>query len=267
MYWLGRTQMLAGASYEDGVRRLMAAGFDGVELGVYDKDFRLRPEFFATGFARRMKFLFQECNVQAYSVGAHMDYVEYSECFDAVRRTIPIAKQMGAAVVIITGAMRKEGVPIDRQYEAQRQKTRQLCRVAEENDVKLAMEFEPGFVIDHTNILLRLIREVNSSALKINLDIGHVFLQDPDPLQAIAMCKGLVAHAHVENMQHGVHNHLVPYEGDMDLAAYLAQLKRIGFDGCAALDVYQYDYEKVAAESLRYLRRLARHLPALPAQP
>lgn len=61
--------------------------------------------------------------------------------------------------------------------------------------------------------MLRAFSEVGSPVLKANLDIGHVFLCDPDPMDAIARCKGLIAHAHLENMKTGVHNHLVPYEG------------------------------------------------------
>ncbi len=57
-------------------------------------------------------------------------------------------------------------------------------------------------------------------------------------------------------MAKGVHNHLVPWEGDMDLKAYLTKLKEIGFDGNASLDVYQYDYEAVAEESVAYLKQV-----------
>ena len=90
--------------------------------------------------------------------------------------------------------------------------------------ILLALEFEPGFVIDSTDLMLRAFSEVGSPVLKANLDIGHVFLCDPDPMDAIARCKGLIAHAHLENMKTGVHNHLVPYEGDMDLPAYISCL-------------------------------------------
>ena len=57
----------------------------------------------------------------------------------------------------------------------------------------------------------------------MNADIGHMFLQDQDPLALIDKCGPYIVHAHLENMK-GVHNHLVPYEGDMDLTAYLQSL-------------------------------------------
>ena len=51
-------------------------------------------------------------------------------------------------------------------------------------------------------------------------------------------------------------DHLVPYEGDMDLTAYLQKLISVGFDGTASLDVYQYDYEAVAEKSVEYLKQI-----------
>ena len=57
-------------------------------------------------------------------------------------------------------------------------------------------------------------------------------------------------------MKAGVHNHLLPYEGDMDLSLYLAALVEVGFEGGLALDLYQHDYEAVARDSISYIRGL-----------
>ena len=75
------------------------------------------------------------------------------------------------------------------------------------------------------------------------------------PLAAIRSLKGKVVHCHVENMAAGVHDHLLPHEGDMDLQAYVAALKEIGFTGGLALDLYKHDYERVAPEAIRFLRQ------------
>jgi len=63
-------------------------------------------------------------------------------------------------------------------------------------------------------------------------------------------------HAHVENMQRGIHNHLVPWEGDMDLEAYFLKFKEIGYSGLASFDAYQYDYEAVSERSVRFFKEL-----------
>ena len=57
-------------------------------------------------------------------------------------------------------------------------------------------------------------------------------------------------------MKTGIHNHLLPQEGDMDLRAYLRTLAEVGFSGGLALDLYKLDYAAVAPGCLAYLRGL-----------
>lgn len=256
MYLLGRVQMLDPIPYAEGVKRLMAKGFDGIEFGISNKQFQPRAEFFAPGFADEMKRAIEENGVKAYSVSAHMDFVASEEVFNAVHDSIRVAKEMGAPLVIINGAKKNTEEPFSLQWARQIEKTKQLCDYAEKLGVELAMEFEPGFVLDTTDLMMSAIREIGSPALKVNADIGHIFLQDPDPMKAIEDCKDYIIHAHVENMAANVHNHLVPWEGDMDLPAYVAKLKEVGFDGMAAFDAYQYDYEAVSDETVAFFKKL-----------
>ena len=135
-------------------------------------------------------------------------------------------------------------------------RTAELVEIAQAQGVVLALEFEPGFVVGSTADLLRLFEAIPSPHLAANLDLGHVFLCDPDPLGAIRQVGPKVVHGHIENMRAAVHDHLIPQEGDMDLAAYLAALADAGFTGGLALDLYKYDYEAVAGEAIAYLRGL-----------
>ncbi|PWL72876.1 MAG: hypothetical protein DBY25_01315 [Clostridiales bacterium] len=256
MYLLGRVQMIAPLPYEEGVKRLMAHGFDGIEFGISDRQFKPRPEFFSPGFAGEMKSVIQRYGVKAYSVSAHMDYTANDENFQTVYNAIRIAKEMDSPLVIINGAVKNDDEPYEVQWAKQIEYTKRLCDYAQTLGIELAMEYEPGFVIDSTALMLKAFKEINSPVLKVNCDVGHVFLCDPDPMQAIEDCKGLIIHAHLENMKAGVHNHLVPYEGDMDLPGYIAKLREVGFDGMAAFDAYQYDYEAVADESVNYFRSI-----------
>lgn len=256
MYLLGRTQMIPTNTYEDAIKRIMAKGFDGVEIGIYSRDFSVREEFFAEDFAARMKDILADFRVKACSVGAHMDYTESEVKFNAVKNAIAVAKELGSQIVIINGALRNGNEPIKQQWNRQVQATKRLCDYAEQHGVFLAMEFEPGFVVDNTEKMLNLFSEISSPMLRVNADIGHIFLQDPDPMASIEKCGKLIVHAHLENMKHGIHNHLVPFEGDMNLPEYITKLRAVGFDGPASFDAYQYDYESVAEETVRYFRSI-----------
>lgn len=57
-------------------------------------------------------------------------------------------------------------------------------------------------------------------------------------------------------MATGVHDHLIPGHGDMDIKAYIEALKKIGYDGALGVDLYKYTYEEVSEEAIGYLRRL-----------
>ena len=102
----------------------------------------------------------------------------------------------------------------------------------------------------------RLFLEIPSQNLAANVDLGHVFICDPDPLAALHQLGPKMVHGHVSGMPAGVHDHLLPREGELDLTLYLRTLREIGFDGGLALDLYKYDYEAVAPQAVRYLHDL-----------
>ena len=252
----GRTQLIESDSYPDAVRRLMAKGYDGIEVGIYDRSFNPREAFFRADFPETILKTFEENGVRAWSIGAHMDYTREHERFEAVLGAIEVAKRIGTKIVIISGPFRNEEEPFAAQWSRQIEALRRLCEKAEREGIDLAFEYEPGFVIDCCELFLKAAEEVGSSALKINADIGHFFLLDRDPIGTIEILKDRIVHAHVENMQRGVHNHLVPYEGDMDLVTYFRKLREIGFDGMASFDAYQYDYEAVSEQSVRFFKEI-----------
>ncbi|MFP3896419.1 MAG: sugar phosphate isomerase/epimerase family protein [Anaerolineales bacterium] len=95
--------------------------------------------------------------------------------------------------------------------------------------------------------LLQLFDQIPSPNLAANVDLGHAFLCDPQPFQAIRELGDKIVHCHISNMPLGKHDHLIPQEGDMDLDAYLQALAATGFDRVLALDLYKYDYETVAS--------------------
>ncbi len=256
MLLLGRTQMLPQFSIPDSVAFLMESGFDGVEISPFDKKFCPREEFFAPDFASKMREAMEKAGVRGYAVSAHMDFSFSEENFALVRRTLEIAHALGANYLVASPAHRYKGEDPFVRWAKNIRASRQMCAVAESLGMRLALEFEPEFLIRNTDMLLTSFAEINSPALGINADIGHMFLCDPDPMLALAQSASYILHAHVENMARGVHNHLVPWQGDMDLSAYLAKLREIGFDGMMGLDLYAYEYAEVCAESARFIKAL-----------
>ncbi len=249
----GRTQPLAHDPIGRCLQTLQQLGFDGVEICLENPD--LHPSQLTHAQAQGIRDLLQTLGLTSYSVSYHKDYIHEDDELALTLKSIEACPSFGTDLFVFSGGKRQSHDQTEWNWLVTR--TRQLVACAEEHGVTLALEFEPGFVVGSTADLLRLMDEIDSPYLMANLDLGHVFLCDPDPIAAIHSLQGKVAHGHIENMRTGVHDHLLPQEGDIDLAAYLGALHEIGFDGPLALDLYKYDYEAVAPEALCFLRGLA----------
>ncbi len=261
MKLLGRTQPLQHLPIDDVIALLSTVGFDGVEVCLENPD--LAPQGLNASRVARVAELIAEHGLSPHSVSYHKDYIFDDKEQALTRAAIELTPDFGTSVFVFSGARKRTG---DREEWALLvSRTRELVRVAEGSGVTLALEHEPGFLVGTTAELLQLIEEIGSDCLAANLDLGHTFLVDPDPLAAIRSLGKRIVHCHVENMKAGVHKHLLPQEGDMDLGVYFRELAAVGFTGGLALDLYGVDYAAVAPEALAYLRSL---MPAgAPPQP
>jgi sugar phosphate isomerase/epimerase len=246
----GRTQPLARYSIRECLDVLKRLGFDGVELCLENPD--IAPALLTHDLVKEVRDTLDELRLPR-SVSYHKNYIDDDQLLEESKQAIRLTPLLGAQVFVFSGTRLRDNVGL---WQRMVERTRELVRIAEDNGVILAKEFEPNFICGCTDDLHRLFTEIPSEALQANLDLGHVFLCDPDPMAAIAGLKGKVAHGHIENMAAGVHCHLPPWTGDMDLSAYFGALRAIGFDGPLALDLYKEDYEEISPQSLQYLRGL-----------
>lgn len=252
MHLSARTQMLHRYTVLESLDVIKKLGFDGVEIGYLRMDWSMIAQSDMPVAAIRERL--EQLDLGPNAVSMHSDYIFDDAILARIKETIPVVRDFGTNILIINGAKKRSGDTAEWQLMANR--TRELVLVAEAHDVVLAIEFEPDFVVGSTADLLRLFAEIPSPNLAANLDLGHVFLCDPDPLEAIAQLGEKIVHCHIEDMPAGKHDHRLPGEGGMDLGAYLRVLRDVGFDGALALDLYAYDYEAVARDAVTYLHAL-----------
>lgn len=255
----GRTMIMSQYTTEETIKRLKSYGFDGMEFCFCDRHFEFRSDLTEEFFASHVVELSKKYDFPIYSTSYHCGFVFDDQCFENVKKAIRATPLYGVKTCITSNSP-KRLYHDQEDWELLVSRAKELAAIAEEVGVDLAIEFEPGMVCGCTADLLRLREEVGSPALKANLDIGHVFLCDPDPLQAICDSKDMVVHGHVENMWRGVHRHLAPHHGDMDLNDYFKTIADIGFDGAMALDLYQDDFEDICADAVTYLKNLLKTL-------
>ncbi|HKJ86649.1 MAG TPA: sugar phosphate isomerase/epimerase [Spirochaetia bacterium] len=252
----GRTQMMDAYPVPEALARMRQLGFSGAEICVEDINFGIRPELLESSVLGEIRSALRDLGFQGWSYSYHADYITDDEILKRTIRTIELTRDLGTDVFVFSGRRSDKHADSDIAWRSLVARTRRLVEAAEANDVKLALEAEPGFICGTSAELRRLIDEIGSPALGCNMDIGHAFLCDPDPIAAIHDLGDRILHAHVENMRRGVHDHRLPSDGDMDLARFLGALTATGFTGVAALDLYGYDYEAVARESIRAVEHL-----------
>jgi sugar phosphate isomerase/epimerase len=253
MKFSGRTQPLYPRyAVLDALQKIKNLGFDGVEICLEVDE--LRPDKLDDQTIAAIQHKMEALELSPVAVGYHVDYIYDDVLFELTKTAIRKTPAFGTDILIFSGTV--SHTDDDAAWDRMVARTRQLVNLAETCGIRLAQEFEPGFIVGSTADMLRLFEAIPSSNLVANLDLGHVFLCDPDPLEAIRQLGLRIVHGHIENMATGVHNHLLPQEGDMDLSAYLKALKAVGFSGALALDLYQHDYEAVSPAVLEFLRDL-----------
>lgn len=244
--------MLSQYSVLDSLGVIKSLGFDGVEICVERKDWsRVDLDTLPVDAIREQV---AELGLAPHVFSLHCDYIYQDDLFELSKKAIPMAPKLGTNIFVCSGCKVQTGD--DAEWQRMAERTQVLVQIAEDNGVTLAKEFEPDFIVGTSAAMQRLLDEIPSPYFAANVDLGHVFICDPDPLEALARYGHKMVHGHISGMPIGLHDHLLPGEGDMNLAEYIAVLREMGFAGGLALDLYKYEYEEVAAQSVRVLHEL-----------
>ena len=86
--------------------------------------------------------------------------------------------------------------------------------------------------------------------------IGHAHLTEDDGAEAtIRAWAEQIVNVHVEGMRKPAHDHLVPWEGDLDVRSALRVLRDVGYAGPATLELsrHSHDAARVARAAAEYL--------------
>ena len=243
--------MIQRETLPERIQAIGELGFDGAEVCLEKKDWEVYT--LTDKLAEEVKIATEEAGYAWYSLSFHQDYIYDDGKYEETKRVIPLVPKAGASILVFSGCRKKTGDL--EEWRRKIERTKRLVEIAEDNGVVLAEEFEPNYIVGTTQELTRMFDEIDSESLCANLDVGHAFLSDPDPVASIRELKGKLVHCHIEGMGSGEHKHLLPWEGDMDVSNIINALREIGFAGGLALDLYRDDYEEISVECIRFLRK------------
>ncbi len=134
----------------------------------------------------------------------------------------------------------------------------EIALYAEENGVRIGVEYEPGLLIEYSSELRALIDGIPSAYIGANLDLGHSHCVGEDPETVFERLNDRVFHVHLEDIKGRVHFHLIPGLGDMDFARLFSLHRKYNYNGFITVELYTYSEEPEAAarKAYEYLERL-----------
>ena len=249
-----RTGGFAGWKVESVLEELKKIGFDGAELCLEPAD--MRPEQFTQKRAKELRNFMDQLGIEVASVSYHADFESMDQRLINTFKAVEITGWLGANILIINSE-RVEQDKKNEQWKSLRDRLIKLTAHAKEYDVYIAIEPEPLQIIDNTNDMIRMIKEVESLNLRVNLDVGHAYITDPSLVDSIEMLGDAIVHAHIEDIKDKVHNHLEIGQGDIDFAEMHSAFMDIGYNGFYVVDLFRLgdDPSGVATRTLSALKK------------
>jgi len=132
---------------------------------------------------------------------------------------------------------------------------------AEDRDVRVAFEPEPGMLIEKMEQFDRLYRTMNHPLLGLTLDVGHIHcLDDGDLYNHLCKWRDVLLNVHMEDMRRGVHEHLFFGDGDLNVSEAVASLSAADYTGPVHVELsrHSHDAPDVAGRAFALLSALTR---------
>lgn len=238
---------------EDVIPVIAETGYEGIELwGPHIEQYAER---------RSVDDLRRLLDIAGLTVPMISPYLNLADDVEAgletAKRYIEYAKRLGAPLIRVfvgggDSALAKHAV-----WERTIQALKQVCAWGAERGVAFAFETHQHHLHDTTESTLRLIRQVGSENLGVNLDIHNLFDMGEDPQLAWRRLLPHVRIMHVKNGRYvdGKLVYGVPLaSGNMDYAPFLHEVCASNYGAYMSVEWFGQDQAKSVAHELTYLR-------------
>lgn len=156
-----------------------------------------------------------------------------------LRRAIEIAAILGADCVSLWSGVLPDDVTLDAARVLLDERLLELTAVAAAAGVPLALEPEPGMVVETVADALAVRARLGHPAiLGITVDLGHCVVVEPGGVVGALRAAGaLLRNVQADDMLPHAHEHLPFGEGALDLDAALATLRELDYRGVVAVEL------------------------------
>jgi D-psicose/D-tagatose/L-ribulose 3-epimerase len=230
---------VSGPEYDATFAMLKDAGFDGVEVPIFDRE----VDKYAELGSRLDALGLERLGVSARSTDddpTSADPAVRAEAAAATRANVDSAAAMGAPLVCgPLGAPLGvfSGAPPTAEEKARAvDYLQEVAPYAEERGVTIVLEYLNRFEMYLTNTaadLAALVREVGHPSVRMMYDTFHAHIEEKDPRSALQACKDVLVHVHLSE-----NDRSTPGAGQVEWEETFAALKEIDYDGWVVIEAF-----------------------------
>jgi sugar phosphate isomerase/epimerase len=192
----------------------------------------------------------------------HPSWIEPDRHYRAIRRehtlrALRLAVRLGApSIQTEPGGPLAEGQSWQAAAQVFYDELMPCVELAEELQVDLLIEPEPGLLIETFEQYLEFVGRIDSPRVGLNFDIGHAYCTGQDPAEWVGRMASHTRHYHIEDIASTRrHEHLMPGRGAIDLPGAVRAIRRSGYNGWITVELYPYidDPDAAGREAKQYL--------------
>ena len=172
-----------------------------------------------------------------YMIGSE---AQRRDAIDYLKLSLEMAKDMGAEFVLTSPANGGYLATYDQLWSRLEKNIQELGDYAAKLEIKLVVEaltpYESNF-FTRANDLVELFRRVDNPYVVGMCDIVPPFVQHESIMAYFDKLGNKMDHMHIIDGENGSDTHLIPGEGNIPIKEMLYEMKRIGYDKTATLEL------------------------------
>ncbi len=172
------------------------------------------------------------------------------------KRAIELASELGSPSVSITSGLLNTSNQSE-EFNFFKNSLNLLGEYAEQKNILLGIEYEPGLLINNSEDLWDLISN-DFKNIGLNLDTCHAAVLNENISNIIQKFNKKIFHTHISDCKNNVHFHLIPGLGEINFQEIFLSLKKVNYSGYLTAELYTYSEvpEEAASKAFIYLRNL-----------
>ena len=172
-----------------------------------------------------------------YMIGSE---AQRRDAVDYLKLSLEMAKEMGAEFVLTSPANGGYLATYDQLWSRLEKNIQELGDYAAKLEIKLVVEaltpYESNF-FTRANDLVELFRRVDNPYVVGMCDIVPPFVQHESIMAYFDILGNKIDHMHIIDGENGSDTHMIPGEGNIPIKEMLYEMKRIGYDKTATLEL------------------------------